>query len=412
MFWPFFRKQKPQTAPAVIDSSDRLLEELLFAGTETASGVTINKRTALEVATVLQCVRVLCNGVAQVPFRLLRSGEVPAEDHPLHELLSEEPNEWQTSFDFRTMLVMHLSLTGNAFVWINRHNDEILELLPYPPGTVNIQQEVNGFAMRYFITTANGKQVEVPPRDMWHLKHLPWDYYGGLNIVRTARDVLGLSKATETYGSKLFKNGGRPAGILSTPAVLDEKQREALRQSWAKMNEGLQNANRTAVLWADLKYTPLTSNNDQAQFLETRKFQIEEICRVMGVNPVKVFYSDKNSTYASVEQMNIAHVTNDLMPIYRNIEQSGRRMLLSKAEKAEGYYLKLEAKALMRGAVKERGEFYKTMFNAGALSPNDIRKLEDMPPREGGDEYFVPLNMGKPGEAGQGDGNGNGTQEP
>ena len=400
MIWPFSKKQKPQTAPAVIDNSHDLLEVIL-AGSEAASGITVNNRMALELAAVLQCVRVLCNGVSQVPFRLLKRGEIPAEDHPLHELLSNEPNEWQTSFDFRTMVVMHLALTGNAYVWINRHEGEVLELLPYPPGTVNIQQEVNGFAMRYFITTTQGRQIEIPPADMWHLKHLPWDYYGGLPIVRAARDVLGLSKATEVFGAKLFRNGGRPAGLLSTPAVLDEKQRADLRKTWSEMNEGLQNANRTAIIWADLKYTPLTANNDQSQFLETRKFQIEEICRVMGVNPIKVFYSDKNSTYASVEQMNIAHVTDDLMPIFRNIEQSGRQKLLTEEEKAAGYYLKLEAKGLMRGAVKERGEFYKTMFNSGALSPNDIRKLEDMPPREGGDEYFVPMNMGGAGHGGE-----------
>lgn len=409
MVWPF-RKKKSADVVNITTSKD-LDEFLQFGGAESAAGLRITRQAALELSVVLQCVRVLCNGVAQVPFRLYkrngRNNEA-ATSHPLYELIGHEPNEWQTSFDFRSMVMMHLTLTGNAYIWINRVRGEIVELLPYPPGNVSIDKTDDGFPANYIITTTKGRQITVPADDIWHISHLPWDYSGGLEAIKVARQVLGLAKATETYGSKLFKNGGRPSGILSTPAVLSAEQRKGLREDWENLNAGLQNSNKTAIIWGDLKYIPLSANNDESQFLETRKFQIEEICRAFGVSPIKVFYSDKNSTYASVEQMNISHVADTLMPIYTNFEQSGRKKLLTKEEKRNGYYFKLEAKGLLRGTIKDRGDFYTKMFNVGSMSPNDIRELEDLNPYEGGDNYFVPLNMAAPGNtASQEDENGN-----
>ena len=373
-------------------SSHDLLEEI-YGGIESDSGLKVSWREAIQASAVFACLRVLSNGVAQVPFILFQKNgrnKDRATGHPLYDLVHLAPNEHMTSFDFRFMLILHLALTGNAFAFINRVRGEIVELLPFLPGSVTVHR--NGWTVSYKITTPEGRQYEVPSGDMWHLRYMPWDGVSGLDPVKVARNVLGLTMAAETYGSKFFRQGGRPQGVLSTPATLSDDQRKGLRQDWEAMNAGLQNANRIAVLWADLKYTPLSGTNDQNQFLETRRFQIEEVCRFMGVNPLMVYYSDKTSTYASAEQMFSQHVTHTLDPLYVNIEQSAALKLLTKEERRQGYYFKLISNGLMRGVAKDRGEFYKSMRITGGMTINEIRDLEDLNPVEGGDNPFVPLN--------------------
>lgn len=373
-------------------TSHDLLEEI-YGGWESETGLTITWRQAIQISAVLACIRVLANGVSQVPFTLYRKDgrfKERATKHPLYDLVHTAPNEHMTSFDFRFMLMLHMALTGNAFAYINRVRGEVVELLPFTPANVMIKR--NGWDVHYIVNGEEGRQYTVSSRDMWHLRYMPWDGISGLDTVKLARDVLGLTKAAEIYGSKFYKNGGRPSGVLSTPAVLNEENRKGLRADWEAMNAGLQNAGRTAVIWGDLKYTPLTGTNDQNQFLETRRFQIEEVCRILGVFPLMVYYSDKASTYASAEQMFTQHVTHTLDPLYVNIEQSAALKLLTKEERQDGYYFKLISNGLMRGVAKDRGEFYKSMRTVGAMTINEVRDLEEMNPIEGGDDPFVPLN--------------------
>lgn len=372
-------------------SADLLAE--IYGGWESTAGIPITWREAAKISAVMACVRVIGNGVAQVPFVLFkRDGRTNrrATENSLYSLLHDAPNEYQTSFDFRFMLGMHLMLTNNFFAWINRVNGKVVEILPLEPDKISIERD--GWDVLYRVTGKSGRQYTLTPKDVWHVRTMAFDGVMGLDAVKLARDVFGLTLATENYGAKFFKNGGRPAGVLSTPAVLNDAQRQGLRADWEAMNAGMQNANRTAVVWGDLRYTGLAANNDQSQFLETRKFQIEEICRALGVNPIKVFYSDKNSTYASVEQMNISHVTDTLTPLYANIEQSAAMSLLTEEERRVGYYAKLIANGLMRGATRDRAEYYKAMRLIGAMTINEIRELEEMDPVEGGDDPFIPLN--------------------
>lgn len=373
-------------------TSAELLHEL-YGGWESSSGIPITWREAAQISAVIACIRVIGNGIAQVPFVLFqRSGRKNerAVRHSLYPLLHDAPNEYQTSFDFRFTMGMHLVLTNNFYAWVNRIGGRVVEILPLEPGKVATKR--NGWNVSYLVTGQDGNQYTLSKEDVWHVKFMPFDGVTGLDAIRLTRNILGLTLATETYGSKFFKNGGRPPGVLSTSATLTDEQRKGLRQDWEAMNAGMQNANRTAVIWGDLRYTSIASNNDQSQFLETRKFQIEEICRALGVQPIKVFYSDKASTYASVEQMNISHVTDTLMPIYANIEQGAAISLLTEQERQSGYYVKLLANGLMRGATRDRAEFYRIMRVIGALTINEIRELEEMDPIEGGDDPFVPLN--------------------
>lgn len=382
--WPWSRKQ----------SSLDVLRSLFVAPAK--SGVSITWQSALQASTVLACARVIAEGVAQVPFKLFRKrnggGRESAEDHPLYALLHDRPNEWQTSFELREQLALHLVLTNNAFCYKNIVNGRIVEILPLEPGQVTVRRSQD-WVLDYEIRMSDGRVMQVPAQSIWHIRGPSWNGYLGLDAVKLAREAIGLSLATEEHGARMFANGARVGGILSTDATLKKEQIAELREQWELTQGGGANAFRTAILHGGLKWTPTAMPSDEAQFLETRRFQVEEICRHFRVMPMMVGHTDKTSTYASAEQMFIAHVVHTLGPWYARIEQSANASLLSKEERSSGYYFKFIANGLLRGAVRDRGEFYARLFSVGALSPNEIRELEEMNPYDGGDQHRVPLNM-------------------
>ena len=205
----------------------------LFGGGAARSGVTVNARTALECSAVLACVRVIANGLAQVPFKLYRAegrNRHPAVGHGLYDLVDMAPNDFQTAFEFRHMLALHLCLTGNAYVWLNRVGGRIIEMLPYPPGSVSIERD--GWTLTYRITTQDKRFITVPAGDMWHIRWLSWDGVSGLDGVRLAREAVGLSLALEAHGASAFKSGVRLSGVLSTDQRLTDGQRADLKKAW------------------------------------------------------------------------------------------------------------------------------------------------------------------------------------
>lgn len=396
----FFKKKRIEQKSAPVYVGYGAPPSLFGSGPESASGIPVTPATSLECATVLACVRLLANGLAQVPFRLFQMNKSgirnPAVAHPLYDLLYVSPNEYQTSFEFFHTVMMHLALTGNAFVWINRRPDgKILELLPYPPGTVAIDRD--GWEVKYSIRTQDGQWINLPAEDMWHIRWLAWDGVKGLSAVQMARDAIGLALALDSHGSTSFKNGSRIGGVLTVAQRLDEDQRKSLREAWQAAFGGSGESGKVAVLGADMKYQPIQATNDVSQYDESRRYQVEEICRAFGVDPVMIGYADKAATFASVEQKSIQHVVYTLGPWYACFEKSANKWLLTKQERSSGYYFKFNVNALLRGASADRAEFYTKLYNVGALSPNEIRELEDMNPYEGGDEHRVPLNMIEPG---------------
>ena len=392
----FFRK-KPKNEEKSLKYDD--FPSLWAGASSSASGVPVTPMTSLECTTVLACVRLLANGIAQVPFRLFRQKRdirSEAVDHPLYDLLYASPSEFQTSFEFWHTVMMHLCLTGNAFIWINRATDgRVLELLPYPPGTVSIERD--GWEVKYSILTQDKRWITVPADSMWHIRWLAWDGVRGLSAVQMARDAIGLALALDSHGNTSFKNGSRIGGVLTVAQRLDEGQRKSLRETWQATFGGAAESGKIAVLGADMKFQPIQATNDVSQYDQSRKFQVEEICRAFGVDPVMIGYADKAATFASVEQKSIQHVVYTLGPWYSCLEKSANKWLLTKKERGQGYYFKFNINALLRGASKDRASFYSTLYNVGALSPNEIRELEDMNPYEGGDEHRVPLNMIEPG---------------
>jgi len=358
-------------------------------GVGSKSGARVNWKTAAQVSAAFACARVIAEGLAQVPFKLFREtgngGREAAKNHPLYALLARKPNTWQTSFEFREMLGLHLVFCGQAFIWPNRVGGEIVELLPYEPQHVTVKRA--GWDISYDINVGNGKIISIPGNEMWHLRGPSWDGVVGLEAVRLAREAIGLALATEEHGARMFSNGARVGGVLSSEGSLKPDQIATLRESWERTQGGVGNAFKTAILWGGLKWSPMAQQNDQAQLIEQRRFQVEEICRHFRVMPIMAGSADKTATYASVEQMLIAHVVHTLGPWYARLEQSADGFLLSEKDIAAGYYFKFVASALMRGAHADRAAYFSKALGAGGspawMTQDEVRALEELNPLGG-----------------------------
>ena len=385
-WWPFQRK-----------NTLNIFKEV-YGGREARSGVTVNWQTAIEVAAVLACVRVIANGVSQVPWKLYRddgTGKSLANDHPLAPLIYRRPNAWQTSYAFRETIVMHAVLTGNAFVWLGRVGRErsIRAMEPIDPGRVTVQRDPQG-GLTYVVRADDGASVTFGSSDIWHLRGPSWNSWMGLDATRMARDAIGLAIATETAHADFHKGGARVSGLLSVKDKLGNDKFTFLSAWLDRHSEGGDRAGKPLILDNEAKWQSFAMTGVDAQHLETRKHQIEEIARAFGVMPIMIGQSDKAATYASAEQMFLAHVVHTLMPWYERIEQSADVALLSEADRVAGYYTKFNPNALMRGAAKDRGEFYAKALGAGGhgtawMTPNEVRALEEMDPITGGETLPV-----------------------
>ncbi|MBK8121709.1 MAG: phage portal protein [Sulfuritalea sp.] len=382
-------------------SREEILQLLAGAQGGSKAGVAVNYKTAAAVGAAIGCARVIAEGLSQVPFKLFKESASgsrdPAKDHPLYKLMARKPNEWQTSFEFREMIALHMVFCGNAYVFVSRSGGKILELLPFQPQQVTVKR--NGWQVAYEINTDKGERILVPAADMWHLRGPSWDGVVGLDIVKLAREAIGLALATEEHNSRMFSNGARVGGILSSESALKEDQVKTLRESWERTQGGVSNAFKTAILWGGLKWSSMAMDNDAAQMIEQRRFQVEEICRHFRVMPIMVGYSDKTATYASAEQMFLAHVVHTLGPWYSRIEQSAEANLLTEAERDAGYYFKFIASGLMRGAHADRAAYFSKALGAGGspawMTQDEVRGLEEMNPM-GGAAAVLPIATNVP----------------
>ena len=365
----------------------------LYGSAAAKAGVEVSWATAMQCSVAFACARVIANGLSQVPFRLMRQRDgrrEPARDHPLFDLFEWAPNDWQTSTELMEQLALHLVFAGRAVVWTNRARGRIAELLPLEPGKVQVVRD--GWENRYQVDLPDGKRSEIPRTEIWHLRGPSWNGWEGLDGVKLAREAIGLAVAAEGHGASGFKNGPLLSGILTTNANLTKDQREQLRDSFMAAHSG-DNAGRVAIMSNGMQFVAAGQNNASAQWNETRRMQTEEVCRAFGVMPIMVGYSDKAATYASAEQMFIAHVVHTLGPWYARIEQSAAVNLLTPEERRQGYYFKFFTQALLRGASKDRADYWARLHAIGVYSANEIRALEDMNPYPGGDTFVLPLNM-------------------
>ena len=375
-----------------------LTEVPLFASwPEAKAGVQVNTTTALQVATVMACARAIAEGVAQVPIRLYqRQGARPQRlnDHPLVDLLTWMPNQWQTSFEFRETLMLHLVLCGNAFVWVNRVRGQIVELIPIEPGKVLVDRKPD-MSITYQVMFDDGRSPILTGADIWHIRGPSWNSWMGLEAVKYARDAIGLSMALETSHSRLHKNGLQPSGTYAVEGTLSAADHARLRAYLEQFYAGQDNAGRPLILDRSAKWMSRALSGVDAQHIETRNHQIEEICRHFRVIPLMVGYSDKTATYASAEQMFIAHVVHTITPWVTRFEQSAERALLDPDENLD---IRFDLKGLMRGAAKDRAEYYaKALGSGGApawMTQNEVREDDGLDPIDGGDELPRPTNVG------------------
>jgi HK97 family phage portal protein len=379
-----------------------VLAEILRAGTKSKAGATVNLEAALKVTAFFACLRKLSNGCAQVPFKLFQSVEVdglerimPARDHYLYDKLAVQPNAWSTSFEFRETLVLHAAL-GNAYVFKNRGTatGKIHELILLNPARVEKVQRKD-FSIIYKVTGESGAVQEFPAETIWHVRGPSWDGVLGLDTLKLVREALGLAIATEETHARLHEKGIRTAGTYSVEGPLNKEQYQQLKEWLIKEAAGAENAGAPMILDRGAKWLSQQMTGLDAQHLETRRFQIEEVCRGMDVMPIMVGYSDKAQTYASAEQMFLAHVIHTLMPWYARIEQSADVNLLTAKEREQGLYFKFIATGLLRGSAKDRSEYFAKALGAGGSPPwmtqDEVRGLEELNPFGGSASELPPI---------------------
>ena len=372
-----------------------------FGGT--TSGKAVTERSAMQMTAVYSCVRILAEAIAGLPLHLYRYGEdgskAKAIDHPLYALLHDEPNPEMTSFVFRETLMPHLLLWGNAYAQIIRNGKgEVVALYPLMPNRMTVDRDEQGQLYYEYRTTQDdahtmkGSVVRLSPRDVLHVPGLGFDGLVGYSPIAMAKNAIGLAIATEEYGSKFFANGATPGGILEHPGVVKDPER--VRESWNSAFGGSANANKVAVLEEGMKYTPISISPEQAQFLETRKFQIDEIARIFRVPPHMIGDLEKSS-FSNIEQQSLEFVKYTLDPWVCRWEQSMQRALLKPDEKPL-YFLKFNVDGLLRGDYQSRMNGYAVGRQNGWMSANDIRELENLDriaKEDGGDLYLVNGNM-------------------
>lgn len=369
----------------------------LYGGRVTRSGAAVNWRTALDVTTVLACARVIAEGIAQVPFKIYReSGKtrLPATAHPLYFLLSRRPNRWQTSYEFRETMGLHLALCSNAYAYISRVGSRVIELIQFEPQWVTVERDAAG-VVTYKVAPPNSEPRLFAAEDIWHVRGPAWSSHVGMDAVHLAREAIGLALSTEEAHARLHSNGVRPSGMYSVEGTLTDVQQKQLTKWLEEAYAGSHNSGRPLVVDRAAKWTSQAMTGVDAQHLETRKYQVEEICRAMRVMPIMVGYSDKASTYASAEQMFLAHVVHTLSPWYERIEQSVDAQLLGDADVVSGYYSCFEEEGLMRATPSTTADYLLKLVNGGLMTPNEGRAVLDLNPDEeyASDELRIPVNV-------------------
>lgn len=371
----------------------------------TTSGKVVTERSAMQMTAVYSCVRILSEAVAGLPVHVYRytatGGKEKALEHPLYRLLHDEPNPEMTSFTFRETLMGHLLMWGNAYAQIVRNGKgEVMGLYPLMPNKMQVDRDNRGELYYLYNRTTEDtpldegkpRQVYLTPSDVLHIPGLGFDGLVGYSPLAMAKNAVGLAMATEEYGAKFFANGAAPGGVLEHPGTIKDPQR--VKESWNAAYQGSGNSHRVAVLEEGMKYTQIGISPEQAQFLETRKFQINEIARIFRVPPHMVGDLEKSS-FSNIEQQSMEFVKYTLDPWVCRWEQSMARRLLTPSEKP-GLFVKFNVDGLLRGDYQSRMNGYAIGRQNGWMSANDIRELENLdriPAEQGGDAYLINGNM-------------------
>lgn len=380
------------------------------------SGVSVNWKTSLSNTTVLACCRVRADGHATVPWKLYQRTETTkngrtvvgrreARDHPLYDLLATAPNEWMTSLEFRETQSFHVDLAGRSYAFKNIVRGEIAEIILLDPGRVT--KRVNSdYSRVYTLQGLDGTSATVTEDKIWEVKGPSWDTIDGLDVVRLAAEAIGLALATEESHAAFHRNGVRPSGMLSVEGSMNEAGLIRLA-AWVRRNfGGANNAGRLMVVDRNATFVPMQMTGVDSQHIETRKFQVERICEVLRVMPIMIGFSgDKNATFASAEQMFLAHLVHCVRPIHRRFGGSADLHLLSKKERQQGFYTGFVDADFLSPSVEAKAKYNQIALggpnNPGWVTQNDVRGWDEMDAVDGADTLFVPAGMAALDETGK-----------
>ncbi len=364
-------------------------------GSESAAGVNVTPENALTVTAVWACIKVLSENTSALPLQLFKrldgGGKERAVKNPLYDILHMRPNPEMTSMVFRETSMSHLVGWGNWYSSIVRDGSgQVTELWPLLPNKMEvIRDKENTIYFRY--TLPDGKQKILPQRDVLHIPGLSFDGLVGYNPITKLREAIGLSLATEEYGARFFGNGARPGAILEHPEHLGAEAQSRLKDSWNDIHQGLENSHRLAILEEGMKLKEFGVPPEDAQFLQTRQFQVVEIARFFNVPP-HMIQDLERATFSNIEEQDLYFVKHTLTPWLVRIEQSLSCQLLSDSQRKR-YFFEHNVNGLLRGDYKSRNEAYSVGRMGGWFSVNDIRAMENMNPVDDGDIYLSPLNM-------------------
>lgn len=380
MRWPF-RKAETRADP------DPSWAALVNPGTVSGAGQYVDAKSAESISTVFAAVNLIAGTVASLPvhvFQRLDNGDRQrATGHPLSRLLAATPNPAQTAFEMREQMTAQCLLSGNAYAEI-RHNraGEVVELLPINPRDVTVVK-LSGNRHRYDVNS-DGRMRSLLAEEVLHLRDRTEDGLVGRSRVQVAREMLGGALAQQAYGNRSWANGARLSGVLQTPHQMTDESIQRLALSWREQFTGSDNAGRTAILENGLEFTPLSMSNEDAQFLQSRQFTVEEVARLFNVPPV-LLGDLRHANFSNSVEMMRHFVTVTLRPWLTRWEQALSRALLGPVARGR-YYIEHSAEGLLRGDSKHRAEFYKSGIDAGWLLPSEARRLENLPAIEGIDD--------------------------
>jgi HK97 family phage portal protein len=380
----------------------------LNGGGPVKSGVSVNVQTALQTTTVLGCIRRIAEAL-MVPRKVYQKDprtniRQEARDHKLFDIIADEPNSLQSGTEYFETLAMHVALTFNHYSYISRIDGEINELIPIEPGRVT---PILGsdYEMTYRVQLLDGTYARFDSTEIWHVRGPSWNGAVGMDAIRLLREAIGLAIATEETHARLHSNGAQPGGILSSDKELGKDARNRLKEMWAQSYQGVANKFRTLVLDNGMKWQSMMMTGVDSQHIQLRQFQVEQICTGYGVMPIMIGYSgDKAPTFASAEQMFLAHLVHTVRPWQGRVANSAKRWLFTKEERKQGYYVRFVDADFLSPDMKSKAEYNKIALggggNPGWRVPNEVRGDDEDGELPGGSRLYVPVNVTPIGDDG------------
>jgi HK97 family phage portal protein len=371
----------------------------LFGGTSTLAGENVSSTNAPKVSAVFSCVNLIGNTVASLPFHMYRETDqgMIMQMGLLNDLVSRRPNESYNSFDFRKAFMAQLLLRGNAYILPMRNGSNLsgLELLD----TDLVQIDTTSGVLKYKVWLTTGVTMNLDPDQIIHLKYWTLDGINGVSPIVYAKEIIGTSMAATSHMGGFYGNGGMPKGVLQLQGTIKDPDRvKAIGSQWDQLNK--ENKGRTAVLTEGAEYKPVAANFQESQLIESLRFSVEEICRLYSVPPHKIGHMDGAGYANSIEAQNAQFVSDCIRPLVEMIELEFTNKLLNGNRR-----FVMDMKALTRGDIQTEVQRNVSYWNIGAMSANEIRRQEGLPPIEGGDTYNKPMHMGDSNNSQDGEGN-------